>query len=75
MKWPCLLEGEINIPSGAKRVVRRRFDGAGDVRGKALAELRRRSDGGAPWFGDTVMVTTPLGQRVVVNVPWPERNG
>lgn len=75
MKWPCDMVGRINVQSGAVRVVRRRFDGAGDVRAAALAELAKRRDGGAPWYGDAVLVTTPLGQTVIVDVPYPEEIG
>ena len=71
-EWPCEMDGRINIQSGAVRVVRRRFNGAGDVRAAALAELHKRKDGGAPWYGDAVRVITPLGHVVIVDVPYPE---
>lgn len=71
MIWQCSLSGRIRLPNGKVRTVERFFDGAGDVRGKALEELQRRKDRGSPWYGDFVYVTTPLGQLVIVNVPWP----
>ena len=71
MNWECRLYGKINIQSGAIRRVNRRFDGSGDVCAAALRELFRRQDGGEPWYGDAVTVVTPLGQKVIVYVPYP----
>lgn len=71
MKWPCLLIGRTHLPSGRVRTVDRLFDGAGDVKAKAMAELAKRRDKGAPWYGDAVTVITPLGQRVIVEIQWP----
>jgi hypothetical protein len=73
MIWPCRLKGRINVQSGAIRRVNRLFDGAGDVNAAAREVLAKRKDKGSPWYGDdTVTLTTPLGQRVQVDIPWPE---
>jgi hypothetical protein len=72
MIWPCRLEGRINIQSGAIRRVSRLFDGAGGVEPAARHALAKRKDGGSPWYGDAVTVTTPLGEKVQVDIPWPE---
>jgi len=71
MNWECRLYGKINIQSGAIRRVDRKFDGSGDVYAAALRELSKRKDQGEPWYGDAVTVITPLGQKLIVEVPYP----
>lgn len=71
MKWECQLIGKINTIDGKVRTVNRYFDGSGDVVSKARECLAKRKDKGAPWYGDAVMVITPLSQRVIVDIPWP----
>jgi len=71
MRWDCLLFGRIHLPNGKIREVHRYFDGGGDVKNKAIAELLKRRDRGSPWYGDAVYVLTPLGKKIIVDVPWP----
>lgn len=72
MKWPCRMQGSINKIDGKIARVDRIFEGAGDVRAAALITLAKRKDKGSPWYGDAIEVITPLGQTVIVEVPWPE---
>lgn len=69
MKWRCYMYGSINTIDGRKVTVNSYFDGAGDVHQAAIRELAKQKDGGAPWKGDAVKVITPLGQRVIVDIP------
>jgi hypothetical protein len=71
MDWICTLHGRVRTADGRRHVVRRSFDAAGDVHASALACLRQRADRGAPWYGDSVRVVTPLGQTTTIYVPWP----
>lgn len=70
--WVCLMRGRIHSQDGRLHVVNRFFDGSGDIKAAARACLAQRKDKGAPWYGDAVEVTTPLGTHVTVDVPWPE---
>jgi len=72
MKFACFMYGNINTIDGKRKTVRRYFDGAGDVYQLALQELQKRKDKGYPWKGDAVNVITPLGQKVIVEVPWED---
>lgn len=65
----CFMYGEVHTMDGKRKMVRRYFDGSGNVYAAALQELYKRKDKGSPWRGDAVNVITPLGQRVIVEVP------
>ena len=69
----CILEGKTIGQNLKTYRTRRMFDGDGDIIKNARACLAKRSDEGYPWYGDAVVATTPSGQRITVEIPWPER--
>ena len=63
-KWICTYGAATHHPSGRKISVHGRFDGAGDVKGKAIACLNDRLRRRHLWYGVEFLVITPLEQKV-----------
>lgn len=65
MIWQCWLRGETHAPSGRRRTISAKIEGAGDVVGAIYAYMGKRRKS-YEWLGVELTATTPLGQRVHV---------